>query len=182
MLPTEGGDGGHSGCLPLELYNLGGSQGDLTLSKAAERPAAVQCFVETHATAIMQNQFKKLEDSRHMLWGDALPLHSSTGVLVAVRRSMVWDAQRIGMKDAECKKFERQGRLMAAQLFFSNGKQALLIYLIYGLSGSRGCQAQRAVTLRILRSAAKDAASRGGVATLIMGDINLEPQETGGFC
>ena len=70
---------------------------------------------------------------------------------------------------------------MAVQIFRGAGRRSILIYLLYGVSGSRTDPRKKAHTLRMLRSVARDAAMRGGIAAMIAGDMNLEIRVVPGY-
>ena len=104
-------------------------------------------------------------------WG--APATAKCGVGFLVRKSSVWTASPLTWSiNSPCHRHHQTGRLHAISLHIGNGHRELLLYVIYGISGSRWNAHLRRQTHGIIESALADAASRG-LPAMIGGDFNL---------
>ena len=142
-----------------------------------QRTADILILPETHATSFLQKSLGNRCETHDLLWGSPVPSKTFAGVAVFCRTGKAWAARKATFINKECNKYEEQGRLMIAQIFRGQGKRSLIIYAVYGLAGARWEYEKKQKTISLLKEVAKDARMRGDVASIICGDINLEPSE-----
>ena len=106
-------------------------------------------------------------------WG-APVIGKNDGVGFLIKKKTLWHTNVMQWYDSSpCRAHFNAGRLHGMSIFTGNGKQQILMYIIYGVSGARWSLDLKRQTHHIVESVLADAASRG-LPAILGGDFNLE--------
>ena len=161
---------GNTSVLRFCFANADGVLGKTRGVAIDDLPADIFALSETHLTS---NTMRVIDGSFPQFacyWGAPA---TKCGVGFLIRKSSVWTASPLTWSiNSPCHRHYQTGRLHAISLHVGNGHRELLVYVIYGISGSRWNSHLRRQTHAIIESALADAASRG-LPAMIGGDFNL---------
>ena len=96
-----------------------------------------------------------------------------------LKKEAFWAAKPLQFPtDHPCHAFYQDNRLIAVQVWFGRGGTSLIVYSIYGISGSRWETHKKAYLHKLLKSIELDRIARGQIPCVLLGDFNLEIAES----
>ena len=168
--------GNPAGYFTLHVGKMNGLQKDGRWEFITEHLVDYMAITETHATAYVQKTLdKKISGTEHgIIWGHPLDDRNFSGAGFVYKKSSSWIVRAVPFLEPECDRYFKDGRLLAVQLFRSDEKRSFIIYVLYGISGARWEIPKREYVQKLIAAIHRDSVQRGGLATVICGDFNLE--------
>ncbi|CAK0812995.1 unnamed protein product [Prorocentrum cordatum] len=169
------------GNMKLRFVNVSGLKSQGRWAKIANVTAGVVALTETHADEALQQELRHDDERWWMLWGRPATEGTFDGVgILAWRQSFQAIREVVFDVGSPCRKCY-EDRLMAATLWTGDGKQFIIVYVVYGPSGARTDSAKRAYLTNMLEAVLADVVARGQVACFVGGDFNAEISDTADF-
>ena len=89
-----------------------------------------------------------------------------------LKKEAFWAAKPLQFPtDHPCHAFYQDNRLIAVQVWFGRGGTSLIVYSIYGISGSRWETHKKAYLHKLLKSIELDRIARGQIPCVLLGDL-----------
>ena len=112
-------------------------------------------------------------------WGPNPEARHFGGVAIFAKKEAFWAAKPLQFPtDHPCHAFYQDNRLIAVQVWFGRGGTSLIVYSIYGISGSRWETHKKAYLHKLLKSIELDRIAGGQIPCVLLGDFNLEIAES----
>ena len=154
------------------FVNVDGVMGKTRGAAIDALPGDIMVLTETHLTTELLRVVGQSFHGFRCFWG--APASGKTGVGFLLRKTAVWAASPLSWAaSSPCFREFLSGRLHGLSVHVGNGHKQMLVYGIYGISGSRWNAGQRKHTRSILEAVLADAAVRG-LPAMVGGDFNLE--------
>lgn len=170
---------GRSDAVKIRLCNVNGLQEAGRLQQVLGEEEDVKVMTETHTTEATQKALGFEAEGHRIIWGSPVEARKRTGVAIAVRNDAHWGIRKVEWKNKNCLQHEKEGRLVATELYRGGGKQAMIVYAVYGIAGSRWELKKKEATEKIIKDVIEDATARGSIPTYICGDMNITTEESG---
>ena len=112
-------------------------------------------------------------------WGPNPEARHFGGVAIFAKKEAFWAAKPLQFPtDHPCHAFYQDNRLIAVQVWFGRGGTSLIVYSLYGISGSRWETHKKAYLHKLLKSIELDRIAGGQIPCVLLGDFNLEIAES----
>ena len=160
----------------LRACNIDGMQREGRWEFVVENTPHFMALSETHATLMQQQELdlRTRKDSHEVLWGAPVGDRRWSGMAFVYRKSSAWAVRKVDFRSPLCHRFWEDGRLLAVQLYRSDERRSIVIYVLYGWSGARWEMAKKAYDQQLIQAVQDDATRRGDLPMVICGDFNLE--------
>lgn len=132
-------------------------------------------LTETHASVHVQKGYEESLKHVHFAWAGC---QTHAGVAIIARKSSFWDFKPVTFDDGPLKTLNQEGRLVASQIFASNGKNSFIILGFYGYAGARWDQQLLQKNNKAISAIFEFAVTKGNLPALLSGDFNVEIEES----
>lgn len=161
----------------LRICNIAGLQKDGRSEFLADNTVDFMALSETHANIYTQQSFTREMKEHTIIFGEPVSDRGFAGVAFMYKKSSAWAVKKLSFLSNKCRQFYNDSRLLCVQIFRSDEKRSVILYIIYGKSGARWEPSKRDYNRQMLSAIHEDSVLRGDLATIICGDFNLTVED-----
>lgn len=159
--------------------NIGGLQEAVKRTRIKELNKDIVVLTETHLQDHLAHSENHQFKDFYCSWGTNPSDKHFRGIGILVKRSSFWSVKQVVWpSDHPCHRFAQDSRLVATQVWCARGGTSFVVYGVYGVSGARWDRVKKTYTHELIKAIQFDQISRGQMPYLIMGDFNLELQDS----